>query len=158
MEAEWTRVLLVGLGAHHGADRDHAGEQMSVRLKALIDEGRGLSEQDEAEAVSRLAGSTPTHLSFLTRRFMVESAIWSHTWDHARTLNRVLGRRGLCLFLLCRGLCTPSFLSGLPTTPGTAHSADDAGADTAGVRDWGPEHRRVLTDIIAAPHTVFLTP
>eukprot|EP00961_Rhodomonas_salina_P292169 3932702-Rhodomonas_salina.1 len=54
MEAEWTRVLLFGLGAHHGADRDSAGEQMSARLKALIDEGRGLS--DEAEAVSRRAG------------------------------------------------------------------------------------------------------
>ena len=48
-------IMTHDMALAHGADRDRAGDQMSAPLKALIDQGRGVSKDEYDEAVGTSA-------------------------------------------------------------------------------------------------------
>ncbi len=43
-------ILCHDMARHHGSDRDQAGEQMSRRVRTMIDRGRGISEDEYRQA------------------------------------------------------------------------------------------------------------
>jgi Asp-tRNA(Asn)/Glu-tRNA(Gln) amidotransferase A subunit family amidase len=46
-------ILWRDIAANHGADRDRAGEQMSPKLRDLVDRGRKISDEQYASAIDR---------------------------------------------------------------------------------------------------------
>ena len=54
-------ILCRDMARNHGHDRDHSGDQMSERIRSMIDKGRGISNAEYAEAREQ-ADEFSTHL------------------------------------------------------------------------------------------------
>jgi len=59
-------LLCRGIAAHHGVDYDRHSEQMSTRMRELVERGRCISSTDHAEAVEQARELTGALLQLLT--------------------------------------------------------------------------------------------
>lgn len=70
-------ILRRDIAAHHGGDRDRAGEQMSDRMRDLVERGRTVSNDEYANAVRRAEG----YRQFLLKLLADDSIILAPATD-----------------------------------------------------------------------------
>lgn len=73
-EACLDTILCRDIAANHGGDRDRAGDQMSPRVRHLVDRGRGISGEQYARAVSRARQYRESLLGLLDENSIILSA------------------------------------------------------------------------------------